>query len=62
MKGSTEKVFRYLGDNFFENYPKWSPEVKELKQIGEQPMGPGVTARQVREGRKGLVKLIFTFE
>nr|WP_074975895.1 SRPBCC family protein [Nitrosospira multiformis] len=48
MKGSTEKLFRYLGDDFFENYPKWSPEVKELKQIGEQPMGPGVTARQVR--------------
>src|SRR5690348_8302278 len=46
MNSSAEKVFRYLGDNFFENYPKWSPEVKELKQIGDQPMGSGVTATQ----------------
>jgi hypothetical protein len=51
MKGSTEQVFRYLGDSFFENYPKWSPEVKELNQIGDQPMGHGVTARQVRVDR-----------
>ena len=51
IKGSTGKVFRYLGDDFFVNYPKWSPEVKELKQIGGQPMGLGVTARQVRVDR-----------
>lgn len=51
MKGSSEKIFRYLGDNFFENYPKWSPEVKELGQIGDHPMGAGVIARQVRIDR-----------
>jgi hypothetical protein len=47
-------IFRYLGDGFFENYPKWSPEVVELERITEGPVRLGTIARQVRidQGRR----------
>jgi Polyketide cyclase / dehydrase and lipid transport len=41
-------IFRYLGDGFFENYPKWSPEVIELAMITDGPLGLGTVGRQVR--------------
>jgi hypothetical protein len=51
---STSDIFRYLGDGFFENYPKWSPEVVELERITEGPVRLGTIARQVRidQGRR----------
>jgi Polyketide cyclase / dehydrase and lipid transport len=47
-------IFRYLGDGFFENYPKWSPEVVELECITDGPVRLGTIARQVRidQGRR----------
>lgn len=42
------EVFRYLGDSFFENYPKWSPEVIELERVTDGPLKLGTIARQVR--------------
>lgn len=42
------EVFKYIGDDFFQNYPKWSPEVKELKQITPGPVKFGTIARQSR--------------
>ena len=48
-------IFRYLGDGFFENYPKWSPEVVELEPLNESgPVKLGTLARQVRidQGRR----------
>ncbi|MDQ3185982.1 MAG: SRPBCC family protein [Pseudomonadota bacterium] len=47
-------IFRYLGDGFFENYPKWSPEVVELERITDGPLKLGTRARQVRvdQGRR----------
>lgn len=48
------EIFRYLGDGFFENYPKWSPEVIELERITDGPLKLGTIARQVRidQGRR----------
>ncbi|MBP1150925.1 MULTISPECIES: SRPBCC family protein [Methylocaldum] len=43
-----EEVFHFISDEFFENYPKWSPEVVELKPLSEGPMRLGTLARQVR--------------
>jgi hypothetical protein len=48
MERPAEKVFEYLADGFFENYPKWSPEVKELECISNGPVRAGTIARQVR--------------
>ncbi len=47
-------LFRYLGEGLFENYPKWSPEVKELEQITPGPVMLGTEGRQVRvdQGRR----------
>ena len=44
----SSEVFKYIGDDFFQNYPKWSPEVKELKQITPGPVKFGTMARQSR--------------
>lgn len=45
---SPEAVFRFVGEHFFRNYPRWSPEVCELQQIGSGPVTSGTRARQVR--------------
>ncbi len=48
------EIFKYLGEGFFENYPKWSPEVIELERITDGPLKLGTMARQVRvdQGRR----------
>lgn len=43
-----EEVFRFIGDDFFINYPRWSPEVQELKQLSPGGVETGTRARQVR--------------
>ncbi len=47
-------LFQFLGAELFENYPKWSPEVKELEQITPGPVKVGTEGRQVRldQGRR----------
>jgi hypothetical protein len=41
-------VFEYIAINFFENYPRWSPEVVELEALTPGPLRLGTQARQVR--------------
>lgn len=48
VKCSPAEIFKFIGDDFFQNYPKWSPEVKELKQITPGAVKIGTIARQVR--------------
>jgi hypothetical protein len=43
-----EAVFQFVGEQFFANYPRWSSEVQELKQISPGPVRVGTRARQVR--------------
>ncbi|GAB1718698.1 MAG: hypothetical protein NTAFB09_04290 [Nitrosospira sp.] len=57
---SCSDIFRYLGDGFFENYPKWSPEVVELEQLTEGPVKLGTIARQVRIDRGRRTETKFT--
>ena len=45
---SSEAVFQYIAVDFFQNYPKWSPEVIELEALTEGPVKLGTLARQVR--------------
>ena len=54
VKCPADELFQYLGENLFENYPKWSPEVKELEQITPGPVKLGTEGRQVRidQGRR----------
>lgn len=51
---STSELFQYIGENLFQNYPKWSHEVKELEKITPGPVQLGTIGRQVRvdQGRR----------
>ena len=44
-------LFTLMGENFLENYRRWSPEVKELELLTPQPFGEGSLIRQVRVDR-----------
>jgi hypothetical protein len=43
-----EKVFNFIGLGFFENYPRWSPEVQELELLSDPPLRLNSLVRQVR--------------
>ncbi len=45
------ELFRFLGDGLFDNYPKWSPEVKELEQLTPGPVRLGTEGRQAQTHR-----------
>lgn len=52
-------VFDYVGENFFENYPKWALEVIEFEVLQEHRIGVGSRARQVRIEQGQKVESIF---
>ncbi len=41
------KAFEFIGFGFFENYPKWCPQVVELEPLSSEPVEAGPMARQV---------------
>lgn len=43
-----DEIFQFIGHDFFRNYPRWSPEVKELSQVSPGEVKLGTRARQVR--------------
>lgn len=43
-----EKVFNFITLGFFENYPRWSPEVQELELLSDPPLRLNSLVRQVR--------------
>ena len=43
-----EIVFNFITLGFFENYPKWSPEVQELELLSPPPLQLNSVVRQVR--------------
>lgn len=51
VKCSISKVFDFVGHHFFENYPKWCPQVVELEQLSDSPVGLGCRGRQVTRDR-----------
>lgn len=56
---SSKELYKYIGEELFKNYPKWSPEVKELEQITPGPVKQGTIGRQVRvdQGRPLRIKI-----
>ena len=54
IKSTPTIVFEFIGINFFSNYPRWSPEVIKLEQLGEGNVMVGTQGRQVRvdQGRR----------
>jgi hypothetical protein len=43
-----DKVFNFIAVDFFENYPRWSPEVQELEMLSPPPLRLNSLVRQVR--------------
>ena len=44
----SEKLFGFIGNDLLVNYPRWSPEVKELEKLTDGPIREGTLCRQVR--------------
>jgi len=56
-----EEVFRFIADQFFENYPKWSPDVVELEPLDSPQVAVGRKAKQVRDDNGNRVESVFEF-
>jgi len=56
-----QEVFGFIADDFFENYPKWSPDVIELEPLNGTNVAIGHKAKQVREDNGNRVESIFQF-
>ncbi|MFP4075386.1 MAG: SRPBCC family protein [Halochromatium sp.] len=54
IERSAQSVYRFIAEGFAQNYPRWSPEVKELEITTEGPLRVGSVGRQVRidQGRR----------
>lgn len=54
IQRSPEVVYRFMAENFVRNYPRWSPELRELQLRTEGPLRVGSIVRQVRvdQGRR----------
>lgn len=56
----TDKVFSYIGANFFDNYPKWAVEVVEFEALDGKEVFVGAKAKQVRKDNGTSVESVFT--
>jgi len=45
------RAYEYIGLKFFENYPKWCPQVVALEQLSPPPVQKGTRGRQVTRDR-----------
>lgn len=52
-------VYDFVVVRFFENYPRWSPEVRELEALNTQRIQPGTRGRQVRVDRGRRSETVF---
>ena len=48
IESSNDKLFSFIGNDLMTNYPRWSPEVKELEKLTDGPIQSGTVCRQVR--------------
>lgn len=57
-----EQVYDFVILRFFENYPRWAPEVVELEPLGPSRVEVGTRGRQVRvdRGRRSDTTFVLT--
>ena len=53
------EVFRFVGEKFFENYPKWALEVSEFEPMDGDIVFVGAKARQVRTDQGQEIHSVF---
>ena len=56
---SVHDVFTYIGERFFDNYPKWAVEVVEFEPLDGKEIFVGAKAKQVRKDNGAKVESIF---
>jgi hypothetical protein len=52
-------VFCFVGENFFDNYPKWALEVSEFKPLSGNHIFVGAKAQQIRLEQGQKVESVF---
>ena len=55
----TQDVFSYIGEHFFNNYPKWAVEVIEFEPLDGKDVFVGATAKQIRKDDGATAESIF---
>ena len=56
---SIDDVFSFIGENFFENYPKWAVEVTDFEPLDGKKVFVGAKARQLRQDNGTEVESTF---
>ncbi|MDI1231484.1 MAG: SRPBCC family protein [Methylobacter sp.] len=56
---SIQDVFSYIGEHFYDNYPKWAVEVVEFEPLDGKEVFVGSKAKQIREDNGSKVESIF---
>jgi len=56
---SIHAVFSYIGEHFYDNYPKWAVEVVEFEPLDGKEVFVGSKAKQIREDNGSKVESIF---
>ncbi len=59
IKRSVREVFSFIGEQFFENYPKWATDVIEFEPLNGKEAVVGAQARQLRIDQGKQVASIF---
>lgn len=54
-----DEVFAYIGDGFFDNYPKWAVEVVEFEPLTGKDVFIGAKAKQIRKDNGAKVESVF---
>ena len=52
-------VFSYVGQHFFENYPKWAVEVVEFQPLDSSEVCVGAKAKQIRKDNGAKIESVF---
>jgi len=53
-----KQAFKFVVENFFQNYRKWAPEIIDLQPMQDE-IGKGCKARQVRLDKNEKIESIF---
>jgi hypothetical protein len=51
IKCQIATVYDFIAPRFFENYPKWCPQVIEIEELSPPPVRPGTRGRQTTRDR-----------
>ncbi|MCD2449602.1 hypothetical protein GO003_004275 [Methylicorpusculum oleiharenae] len=54
-----DEVFEFIGEHFFDNYPKWAVELVDFEPLDGKQVFKGARAKQVRDENGERVESIF---